>query len=352
MIKKLFFVLLANFIVCLSSYGEQVIHTVWGDSKIDDPLLEELIESKAMQRLKNIDQSGPQPYLELLPFFSRYDHSIGVLALLQKAETSKIEQVTGLLHDTSHTVFSHLGDNLFYKANQAKSYQDSIHMWFFKKMDIQKIVSKYNISPDELDPDNPSYIALEQPLPLLCADRIQYNIHTGIILKKISKIEAKKIVENLQFKDNKWFFTNPKIAKKFAVLSLDFTQNLSGSTWNAVVYDCFSHILRRAIDIKLITKDELHFGIDSNVMTKIENSKDPKIQKLFEEYYDKIKTFTTVEFGKGQINIKPKFRGIDPLVYYKGQYLVLSEIDKNFRHNFNLISFGYIPGRLRRNMEE
>ena len=44
-----------------------------------------------------------------------------------------------------------------------------------------------------------------------------------------------------------------------------------------------------------------------------------------------------MEFGKGQINIKPKFRGIDPMVYYNGKYQLLSKIDKNFSHNFNLV---------------
>ncbi|WP_341756480.1 hypothetical protein [Candidatus Tisiphia endosymbiont of Nemotelus nigrinus] len=337
MIKKIIFSIIINYIICLSSYAEHVLHTVWGDSVVNDPIIEELIQSKAMQRIKEIDQSGPPPYLELMPFFSRYDHSIGVFVLLQKVGVSKIEQIAGLLHDVSHTVFSHLGDNLFYQPNSRRSYQDTIHLWFLKKMDIEKIISKYNISISELDPDNPKYVALESPLPSLCADRIQYNIHTGVILEKISKIEAKEIVENLQFKHNKWFFTEPVLAKKFAMLSLDFTWEFWGSEWNAVIYDCFVKILKRAVDINLITKDELHFGVDKQVLTKLQKSKDVKLQKLFKEYSHKIKTFSIVEFGKGQINIKPKFRGIDPMVYYNGKYQLLSKIDKNFSHNFNLV---------------
>lgn len=123
----------------------------------------------------------------------------------QKAQVSKIEQIAGLLHDTSHTVFSHLGDHLFYHQEKEKSYQDTIHLWFLRSMEIDEIISRHNIAIKYLDPDDPKYTALERPLPDLCADRIQYNIHTAVILNKISKLEAKEIVDDLKFHNGVWF---------------------------------------------------------------------------------------------------------------------------------------------------
>ncbi|MDN3029996.1 MAG: hypothetical protein QMO91_01295 [Candidatus Tisiphia sp.] len=61
MIKRIIFAIIINYIICLSSYAEQVLHTVWGDFIVNDPIIEELIQSKAMQRIKEIDQSGPPP---------------------------------------------------------------------------------------------------------------------------------------------------------------------------------------------------------------------------------------------------------------------------------------------------
>lgn len=334
MLKKKFSTFFLSVLFCYSTYAKQTLEVIWGDLVIDDPLIEELIASSAMQRIKSVDQSGPQPYFGLLPYFNRYDHSIGVFALLTKAKVSKNERIAGLLHDVSHTVFSHLGDNLFYKDNQNKSYQDTIHLRFLKIMGIGNIVKTRGLSIDQLNPDSSKYLSLETPLPSLCADRIEYNIHTGVILGNISKSKAKEMVDNLQFVDNKWFFTDQVIAKKFASLSLFFTKNFWGAPWNTVFYDHFANILQRAMKLKLITKKELHFGIDQDILQKLENSTDPSLKKLLSSCKEVVKSFSIVDFGKGRINVKPKFRGIDPLLYYKGQYKKLSEIDSNFRKQF------------------
>lgn len=46
-------------------------------------------------------------------------------------------------------------------------------------MRVQEVTEQYGIFRKELDPDNPSYNALEHPLPDLCADRIQYFSYWG-----------------------------------------------------------------------------------------------------------------------------------------------------------------------------
>ncbi|WP_375331118.1 hypothetical protein [Candidatus Tisiphia endosymbiont of Oplodontha viridula] len=333
--KKAYFLFFFYISFCFSAYAKKELYTIWQDTVVvNDPLIEKIIDSKAMQRLKLIDQSGPAPYIGLLPYFSRYDHSIGVFVLLQKAQVSKIEQIAGLLHDTSHTVFSHLGDNLFYHEQQEKSYQDTIHLCFLRSMKIDEIISRYNITIKDLDPDDPKYTALERPLPDLCADRIQYNIHTAVILNKISKLEAKEIVDDLKFHNGVWFFTNKNTAKKFAMIPLYLIKELWGAPFNTVVYDYFHKILKRAIEIKLVSKDELHFSVDQNVMQKIENSNDKIIKNLLNKCKEDAESFRLAKYGNGQINIKPKFRGIDPLILDNNQYKKLSQLDEDFSKKF------------------
>jgi HD superfamily phosphohydrolase len=147
------------------------MRTIFGSTEVEDPLVEEILYSKIMKRLKKINQSGVSSYFGFSPdFFSRYSHSIGVFHLLKKVNASRKERIAGLLHDVSHTVFSHSGDYLFLKDHRKEGYQDSIHKWFLEKFCIGKILNKYDLNIDEILPENKDFTALEQPLPDMCAD--------------------------------------------------------------------------------------------------------------------------------------------------------------------------------------
>lgn len=327
--------LLIIILVYTNSFASLSVQNIWGKEEIDNPLLEEIINSPTMQRLKKIDQSGPIVYFGLAPEFTRYDHSIGVLSLLKKANCPLKEQVAGLLHDASHTAFSHLGDIIFNQAEKEHSYQDKIHLWYLNQQNITKITEKWGIKLKELNPDNSQYKALERPLPELCADRLQYNIHTGVIYNIITAKEAKEIVDNLEYKDNKWFFKDINYARKFASLSLIFTKDLWGSDWNAAFYHHFAKIIRKSLELKVITNNDIHFSNDLVILNKIKKSKalmkDIKKCVHIKSHYRKVK------FGDGELNLKPKFRGIDPWVFYKNKYHRLSYLSPQFKIEFNNI---------------
>ena len=329
--------ILFSFILHINiSFAETIVDTVWGKEKITSPLIEELIKTKPVQRLKYIDQSGPLVYFGLAPKFSRYEHSIGVLLLLQKAKAPIAEQVAGLLHDVSHTAFSHLGDHLFYKDNEEKSYQDLIHLQFLQKYHVDEVTGKYDIGISKLDPDLHEYTALERPQPDLCADRIQYIVHTGVILNKINKIDANQIIQDLHFENGTWYFTDKLLAKKFAVLSLEFTEELWSSPWNFVFYEYFSKILKRTFAAKQITADDIKYGVDQEVLDKLYKIKDPKIHKALAHLPNIHQIFKVVEYGNGEFNTTPKFRGVDPWVLKKGKYRRLTEIDKEYKNLFEM----------------
>lgn len=333
--KKLYF--LAFFLTATpATVTKQTVSTVWGQEEMDHPLLEQLLASPAMERIKKIDQSGPPAYFGYTPPFSRYDHCVGVWALLKHAGVTLEEQSAGLLHDASHTVFSHLADMLFCHDTRthACSYQDSIHEWFLEKMDIPKLTLPYEIPLAMLNPDNENYAALERPLPHLCADRIQYNIHTGVIFKVISNKEAQEIVHDLQFKNGVWFFTSVPTAKKFAKLPLLFTKQLWGSPYNHIFYQFFSEILRQSFSDKLFTKEDFHFGTDQALLEKIQASSNHIIQTLLKKCTDIFAQFTVVPYGKGTYNHKPKCSGIDPLVMTRQGVKRLREIDPEFDQEF------------------
>ena len=319
--------------------GSSVQKTIWGEEFKCDASFLPIIDSPVMQRLKQIDQAGPARYLgPTLPSFSRYEHSLGVFALLKKVGVSIKEQITGLLHDASHTVFSHVGDYIWAKNINdyaEESFQDSIHLKYLHQNKISDVLKLVGLSLKDIDIEKNPYSALEQPLPDMCADRIQYNIHTGVLLGKISQADAEKITSDLNYKDNKWFFTKPEIAKKFAELSLYFTQNFWGARWNTSMNIHFANALKRALQLKLITIKDL-FSTDRIVMNKLIKNQDHLIQLNLQQCkqpIDKIpgKNYKTETF-------KPKFRGIDPLIVDKsGKMHRLTQLDNMFRNHYEAV---------------
>ena len=81
--------------------SSKTIHTIYGTFIITEPVLIELFESKAMQRLKKVHQFGISHYVHKGIDYTRYEHSVGVFALLRRYNQSLPEQISGLLHDVS-----------------------------------------------------------------------------------------------------------------------------------------------------------------------------------------------------------------------------------------------------------
>lgn len=328
----------AGYYVYNSTTNYNHAKTVFGNYEYDKEILE-VINSPVMQRLKNVDQSGPARYFgPVFPAFSRYDHSVGVWAILKKAGCSIKEQIAGLIHDSSHTVFSHVGDYIFAKNINdyvQDSYQDSIHLKSLQKTKVKAILEKAGFLAEDFDPEKNEYLCLEQPLPDMCADRIQYNIYTGELLGIISSDDAKAIADNIKFEKGKWFFSDKKLAKKFADLSLYFTQNFWGSKWNTSMNIHLANALKRALDLKLITVKEL-FSTDDIVMNKLVKNQDHLIQLNLQQCkmpLEKIpgKKYKTESF-------KPKFRGIDPLIKKEnGKFVRLTKLDHMFKNHYEAV---------------
>ena len=106
---------------------------VYGNQEINEAILLDLINSNSIKRLKDISQIGmPDEYLSFSGF-SRYEHSLGVMILLKRLRANLEEQVAGLLHDISHTPFSHVIDWVIGDPTK-EDYQDSIFREFLEKL--------------------------------------------------------------------------------------------------------------------------------------------------------------------------------------------------------------------------
>lgn len=209
----------------------------------------------------------------------------------------------------SHTAFSHLGDYVFYKSNQHKPYQNKVHLTFLKRFKVDKLVLENGISLVDLDPDLPAYKSIGQELPNLCADHIQYIIHTGVIFKKISKKEAVAIVDNLQFVNGEWYFTDPTLAEKLADLSLIFTKEFWESVMESAFNEYFAKAIKIAFNEDILKQEDIKYGVDEIVLEKLKKSKNKKILMRLNHLSDIQKYYDMVPYSEGKdYNVKPKFR--------------------------------------------
>lgn len=278
---------------------------IYGEFEINEPVLIELINSKPLQRLKKIWQHGlPEKYY-FMKTFTRYDHSIGVFLLLRKLNARLEEQIAGLLHDVSHTAFSHVADFLF--KNIDENYQDSILEEFLLNTEIPGILNKYNYElSDVLEGKNKFYL-LENNAPDICADRIDYTLRE--LVQTINFEDAIYCYNNLIVLNNNIIFGNLKSAELFAKYYSLMERQHWGSVDNMVRYELTANVLRFAIDKKIILLEDLHKD-DQYVIDKLLLSKEKYIQDNLKIIF-KIINFEICD-ANFDFHLQKKFRYVDP----------------------------------------
>lgn len=303
--------------------------TVYGELIIDDPLVLEIIESQPFQRLKSIHQYGFTAKLVPTESYTRYEHSLGVYAILKMFGAPREEQIAGLLHDISHTVFSHAADYVFPQKSEFRAYQDENHFWFLEKSGIKEILEKHHYTLNDVHHENRAFQALKCPLPFLSADRIDYNLQGGLLRGLISQEELDDVLRNLHLINGSWLLTSEKAALTIAKASLIMTETLWGSLWESVINRIGAKAIHRAFETGLISHEEFHFSTDDLIWQKLQNSDDEIIAFLIHKMNNAENFYKIVETNEDLI-IKEKFRGLDPLILSNGQIFKLSDINPAF----------------------
>lgn len=149
-----------------------------------------LLETDALKRLAGIHQSGAIFLVNPSICHSRLEHVIGVAMLVKKMGGSVLEQIAGLLHDVSHTAFSHVGDYVFDHAGE--DYHEQVFSEVLYQSEIPDVLLKYGYQASQII--HGSFNILEQPMPSLCADRLDYTLRDGIHGEIITRQRARQFL--------------------------------------------------------------------------------------------------------------------------------------------------------------
>ena len=300
---------------------------VYGNFEIIEPVILELINSPTLQRLKEIDQAG---YSE--PHFpgtahSRFEHSIGDYLLLKIYGAPIEEQIAGLIHDVSHSAFSHCIDYVLDAGSEKEhNHQDNVFDDYVRKSEIPEILKKHNLDLDYIL-DDKNFPLKENDLPDLCSDRIDYSLRTAIVFKEIEN--GKFFTDNLIAKKEKWIFKDFESEKKYAELFLKLNTNYYAGLPSAVMFRTVGDYLRYALSKGYISETDL-YTTDKIVLSKIEPHihNDPKLKLLFERMNNKIGFRNDPTNYDGKVFCKS--RVVDPLCLHKGEIKRVSEIEPSW----------------------
>ncbi len=288
---------------------------VYGRISISDPLAEAIIRSKSMRRLSGINQYGAVVLSDPHKNTTRLEHSIGVYHILVLFGAPREECLAGLLHDISHTVFSHVIDKIF--DSDEKSYHDKIFEATLESSEIPGILSRHGLSLKEvIRGENP---LLTAELPDLSADRIDYFLRDGVTVGKLSRVQAERILASVKMLDfgGRWMFAFSGMRN--ALLASKKYLQLSYSEWASPIQNTFSKFLAEAIAeglrIGIITGEDLTKLTEKEFMAKLVRNSNFKIR----EKLSLISKRTRIKFNdkKWDYVISRKARFLDPLVLEK-----------------------------------
>ena len=296
---------------------------VYGNFEITEPVILDLINSQTFQRLKEIDQAG---YFE--PHFpgtahSRFEHSIGDYLLLKMYGAPIEEQIAGLIHDVSHSAFSHCIDYVLDAGSEkAHNHQDNVFDEFVRKSEIPQILKKYNLDLGYIL-DDKNFPLKENDLPDLCSDRIDYSLRTATVFNEIEN--GKYFTDNLLAENGKWIFKDFESAEKYARLFLKLNTDYYAGLPSAVMFRTVGDYLRYALSKNYISETDL-YTTDKIVLGKIEPhiKTDSQLSLLFDRMNNKIGFRNDPNDYNGKVFCKS--RVVNPLCLHEGEIKRVSDV--------------------------
>lgn len=298
---------------------------IYGEFKVDK-VLEELILSKPVQRLKGIHQNGASYLMNEKWNVTRLDHSVGVMLLIKKLGGSVEEQIAGLLHDVSHTAFSHVIDYVF--DNKNESYHEEIFSSVVKNSEIPAILSKHGYNYEDILLDDSKWTLLERSAPELCADRVDYTLRDMYTYGYISLEEAQSFLADVIAVNGKMVLQNIEIAEWFTETYYKEVIDFFMKPMNIYGNDMLAKTLKLALHKKVIHADDFLIE-DHELISKLQLCKDREVDTLLSKVHPNVE----VKEDRDDYDLyqKNKARLIDPPLLREGEVVQSSVVSEKIK---------------------
>ena len=304
--------------------GIRLHDPVYGPVVLDEPLLVDLYQAEAVQRLRFIYQGGITAFINPARRTTRFDHSVGVMALLHKLGANLLEQAAGLIHDVPHTAFSHVVDFLY--PSQEHTFHEAHRETVLVASDLPEILERHGLDWRTVS-DADRFSLLEQPLPALCADRLDYFLRDGVGMRLVFSAEAAQLLAHLRVREGRIVVDDQDVACWLGDRFIAIDDAVWCSVQEIGWYVAMARALGAAIEAGVLTKSDL-WGTDEAVLQRLRASQLPQVQ----HWLDLLRW--GVHFVRDDVHpdliTLPKVRAVDPSVLTDGQVRPLSHLDPDF----------------------
>ena len=275
-------------------------------------VIEQLIKTSIFQRLKKVHQAGAISFFQPKINHTRFDHSIGVMLLIKKLGGNMEEQIAGLLHDISHTAFSHLIDYVL--DIEEEDYHEKRFEEVLRNEELGKVLQENGFEWSQFV-DLAQYQILEYPLPNLSADRIDYTLRDLYQIGVLAKEEIDWFLNGLQIFDNRIVLKSVEYGQwyqeKYHFLVEEYFEGKDNKEANLLM----KRVVKKCLEEGIIEESDFYFD-DFYLIEKMEAK--INLSKLIKELKEEGSSFGAV---------KTKKRSVNPEILVNNQVVKLSAIN-------------------------
>jgi uncharacterized protein len=302
-----------------------VLDSVYGPSRIDEPVLVDLIQSAALQRLQGVLQHGISGLIGVTRPTTRLEHTLGVMILVRRLGGDLSSQIGALLHDVSHTAFSHVIDYVF-DGHDSQDYHEEMKEVYLEGSDIPAVLARHGYNwRDFLDESR--FTLLEQPAPALCADRLDYFLRDSLDLGLSDPDQVALTLAHLKEHQGRVVVGSLPVAQWLGYTYIAADEASWANFHEVGLYELAARAIRRGLDSGVLEEADI-WGSDEAAWRKLHTGSDPDLQALLALVSPN--TRFVWDSDHPDFRVSTKLRTIDPDVLQDGRVARLSELDPSF----------------------
>lgn len=248
--------------------------SVYG-SEIPDFLCE-AAETDVMSRLRDVGMNCGCEYTNFPRFrnligYSRFDHSLGVALIVWRHTHDRVQAMSGLLHDVSTPVFSHVVDFLKDDHLKQEATEAGTEERIRSSEALLAVLEKHGLTVDSVK-DYHAYPIADNDSPKLSADRLEYSLgnmfnYRFADLDTVQRLYGDICVGQNECGEAELMFAHAECAFEFADCALSCA-GVYVSDEDRYGMQRLAELLRGAIEIGVIGTEDLD-GTEPVIIEKL-----------------------------------------------------------------------------------